>query len=112
MKFMCSPSGSFILFQLAFHFAEPLAAILFLLFCHCYTTFPNLLGFGMNGVLFAEAAILVQLKLVRGILLVLHRIVVSLLALVTSQSDLHAHNGTSLLWQLPVLRDCRLPPCS
>ena len=45
----------------------------------------------MNGVLFAEAAILVQLKFVRGILLVLHRVVVSLLALVASQSDLHAH---------------------
>ena len=45
----------------------------------------------MNGVLFAEAAILVQFKLVRGILLVLHRIVVSLLALIASQSDLYAH---------------------
>ena len=41
--------------------------------------------------LLAEGAILVQFKLVRGILLVLHRIVVSLLALVASQSDFNAH---------------------
>ena len=45
----------------------------------------------MERVLFAEAAILVQFKLVRGILLVLHRIVVSLLALVASQGHFHAH---------------------
>ena len=51
----------------------------------------RLLRLGMDGVLSAEGAILVQLKLVRGILLVLHRVVVSLLALVASQSDLHAH---------------------
>ena len=41
--------------------------------------------------LLAETAILVHLKLIRGILLVLHGIVVSLLALVTSQSDLNTH---------------------
>jgi hypothetical protein len=45
----------------------------------------------VDGVLLAEGAILVQLKLVRGVLLVLHRIVVSLLALVASQSDFHSH---------------------
>mgnify|MGYP006969193534 FL=1 len=45
----------------------------------------------MDGVLLAEGAILVQLKLVRGVLLVLHGIVVSLLALVASQSDFHSH---------------------
>jgi hypothetical protein len=45
----------------------------------------------MGRVLLAEGAILVQLKLVRGVLLVLHRIVVSLLALVASQSDFNAH---------------------
>ena len=33
----------------------------------------------MDGVLLAEGAVLVQLKLVRGVLLVLHRVVVSLL---------------------------------
>jgi hypothetical protein len=45
----------------------------------------------VDGVLLAEGAILVQLKLVRGVLLVLHGIVVSLLALTASQSDLHSH---------------------
>mgnify|MGYP003485232624 CR=1 FL=1 len=45
----------------------------------------------MERVLLAEAAILVKLKLVRGILLVLHRIVVSLLALVASQGNFYAH---------------------
>ena len=45
----------------------------------------------MDGVLLAEGAVLVQLKLVRGILLVLHRVVVSLLALVASERDLNAH---------------------
>jgi hypothetical protein len=45
----------------------------------------------VKRVLFAEGTILVQFQLVRGILLVLHRIVVSLLALVASQSDFNAH---------------------
>ena len=45
----------------------------------------------MDGVLLAEGAVLVQLELVRGVLLVLHRVVVSLLALVASERDLNAH---------------------
>jgi hypothetical protein len=45
----------------------------------------------VERVLAAEGAILVQFKLVRGVLLVLHRIVVSLLALVASQGDFNAH---------------------
>jgi hypothetical protein len=45
----------------------------------------------MERVLSAEGAILIQFKLVRGILLVLHRIVVSVFALVASQSNFHAH---------------------
>jgi len=51
----------------------------------------RLLGLGVNRMLSAEAAILVHGKLVRGILLVLHRVVVSLLALVAAESDFHAH---------------------
>ena len=39
----------------------------------------------------AEGAILVHFKTVRVVLLVLHRVVVSLLALIASQSDLHSH---------------------
>jgi hypothetical protein len=45
----------------------------------------------VERVLSAEGTILVQFQLIRGILLVLHGIVVSLLALVASQSDFHAH---------------------
>ena len=44
----------------------------------------------------AELAVLLHLKTVRVILLVLHGVVVSLLALRASQSDFYAHNGTSL----------------
>jgi hypothetical protein len=50
----------------------------------------------VSGVLLAESAILLHLETVGVILLVLHRIVVSLLALGASQSDFNAHNGTSL----------------
>ena len=49
------------------------------------------LGLAVERVLLAEGAILVQFQLVRRVLLVLHGIVVSLLALVASQSDFHAH---------------------
>jgi hypothetical protein len=45
----------------------------------------------VERVLSAEGTILVQFQLIRGVLLVLHGIVVSLLALVASQSDFHAH---------------------
>lgn len=50
----------------------------------------------MSGVFSAESAVLLHLETVRVVLLVLHGIVVSLLALRASQSDFHAHNGTSL----------------
>ena len=50
----------------------------------------------MNGMLSAEPAILLHFQAVRVVLLVLHGVVVSLLALRASQSDFHAHNGTSL----------------
>ena len=55
----------------------------------------------MSGVLSAESAVLLHFETVRVVLLVLHGIVVSLLALGASQSDFNAHNGTSL----------KLPPC-
>ena len=61
----------------------------------------SLLGLVVDGVLLAESAILLHLETVGVILLVLHGVVVSLLALRASQSDFHAHNGTSLT----------LPPC-
>ena len=85
-------------FQFAFYFAEPLTAASFLLdfFCHnVYTPFliirDRLLSLGMERVLLAEGAVLVEFQLVRSVLLVLHRIVVSLLALIASQSDFYAH---------------------
>ena len=56
----------------------------------------------MSGVLSAESAILAHLQTIGVILLVLHGVVVSLLALRASQSDLNAHNGTSLKNCLPV----------
>jgi len=49
----------------------------------------------MRGMLTAEPAVLVHLKSVRVILLVLHSIIVSLLALCAGKSDLHSHFGTS-----------------
>ena len=63
-------------------------------FCHDGTS--SLLGLGVSGVLSAESAVLLHFETVRVILLVLHGVVVSLLALGASQSDFHAHNGTSL----------------
>ncbi|MPM23025.1 hypothetical protein SDC9_69487 [bioreactor metagenome] len=45
----------------------------------------------MERVLLAEGAILVHFHLVRGVLLVLHGVVVSLLALVASHGHFHAH---------------------
>ena len=50
----------------------------------------------------AEAAVLVHFQSVGIVLLVLHGIVVSLLALRASQSDFNAHNGTSLNNCLPL----------
>ena len=55
-----------------------------------------LLGLVVDGMLLAESAILLHLETVRVILLVLHSVVISLLALRTSHGDFHAHNGTSL----------------
>ena len=50
----------------------------------------------MSGVLSAESAVLLHFETVGVILLVLHGVVVSLLALGASQSDFNAHIGTSL----------------
>src|SRR5699024_8093314 len=56
----------------------------------------SLLGLVVNGVLSAESAVLLHLETVGVVLLVLHGVVVSLLALRASQSDFNAHYGTSL----------------
>jgi len=56
----------------------------------------SLLGLVVSGVLSAESAVLLHFETVGVILLVLHGVVVSLLALRASQSDFNAHNGTSL----------------
>ena len=61
----------------------------------------SLLGLVVSGVLSAESAVLLHFETVGVVLLVLHGVVVSLLALRASQSDFNAHNGTSL----------KLPPC-
>ena len=45
----------------------------------------------MNGMLSAEPAILLHFQSVGVVLLVLHRVVVSLLALVASERDLDSH---------------------
>lgn len=55
----------------------------------------------MNGVLSAESAVLLHFETIGVVLLVLHGVVVSLLALIASQSHFNAHFGTSL----------KLPPC-
>ena len=55
----------------------------------------------MNGVLSAESAVLFHFETIGVVLLVLHGVVVSLLALIASQSHFNAHFGTSL----------KLPPC-
>lgn len=54
-----------------------------------------LLGFLVGSVLAAETAILIKLQLVRSILLVLGRCIVSLLALGASESDDVTHRLTS-----------------
>lgn len=50
----------------------------------------------MHRVLLAERAVLAEFKFIRGVLFVLERIVVSLLALVASEGDFNSHFGTSL----------------
>ena len=90
------------LLQLAAQLAEVFAnaapgslePVFLLYFCHDEWT--SLLGLVVSGVLSAESAILAHLQTIGVILLVLHGVVVSLLALRASQSDLNAHNGTSL----------------
>ena len=64
----------------------------------------------MERVLAAEGTILVEFQLVRGVLLVLHGIVVSLLALVASQCDFHAHLTAPPYYWHPS-GGHRLPPC-
>jgi hypothetical protein len=59
-------------------------------------TVSSLLGLVVNSVLSAESAVLLHFETVGVILLVLHGVVVSLLALGASQSDFNAHIGTSL----------------
>ena len=89
------------LLQLALELTEVLADLapgslepVFLFdFCHCGA---SLLGLVVSGVLSAESAVLLHFETVGVILLVLHGVVVSLLALRASQSDFNAHNGTSL----------------
>ena len=49
----------------------------------------------MQGVFPAERTILVQFKTIRGVLLVLHGIVVPLLAFAAPEGDLYPHFGTS-----------------
>ena len=71
------------------------------LFDFCHDGASSLLGLSVSGVLSAESAVFLHLETVGVVLLVLHGVVVSLLALRASQSDFHAHNGTSL----------NLPPC-
>jgi len=59
-------------------------------------TVSSLLRLVVGGVLSAESAVLLHFETIGVILLVLHGVVVSLLALGASQSDFNAHNGTSL----------------
>ena len=94
------------LLQLAAELAEVLADLapgslepVFLL--HFSHDGASLLSLVVGGVLPAESAVLLHFETVRIVLLVLHGVVVSLLALRASQSDFNAHNGTSL----------KLPPC-
>ena len=68
----------------------------------------------MLRVFSAEGTILAALKLFGSILLVLDRVVIPLLALGTSQSDLDSvisHTFRHLLFYLSALRCGHLPPC-
>ena len=55
----------------------------------------ELLCFLVQGVLLAEAAVLVELKSVGVILLILLGFVIALLAFAASKSNLNSHFGTS-----------------
>ena len=100
-------SGPNDLLQLAAELTEVLADLApgslepVFLFDFCHFGGASLLGLVVSGVLSAESAVLLHFETVGVILLVLHGVVVSLLALRASQSDFNAHNGTSL----------KLPPC-
>ena len=72
------------------------------LFDFCHDGATSLLGLVVSGVLSAESAVLLHLETVGVILLVLHGVVVSLLALRASQSDFHAHKRHLLKYCLPV----------
>ena len=96
---LCRPYD---LFQLALHFTEPAADALagagkeVFLFCFCHDVHPFclsdvLLRLAVQGLLLAESAILLQFDTVGVVLLVLHGVVVSLLALVASERDLNSH---------------------
>ena len=98
---LCRPHD---LLQLALHFAEPAAEAFagtdkeVFLFCFCHDVHPFYsvgitasLRLGMDSVLLAESAILLHFETVRVVLLVLHRVVVSLLAFVASERDLDSH---------------------
>ena len=57
--------------------------------------YSKLFGFLVQGVLAAEAAVLVHFKSVGIVLLVLHGVVVALLALGAGQGNFDSHFGTS-----------------
>jgi len=48
----------------------------------------------------AKPAILIHFKPIRGVFLVFHCVVVSLFALVASESDFYSHRGASLIASL------------
>jgi len=54
----------------------------------------------VERVLAAEAAILVQFELIRGVLLVFHGVVVALFAFAAPENNLYAHFGTSIFASL------------
>jgi len=71
------------------------AVLLFI--CHEAVSFPffGLLGLAMDSMLSAETAVLVHLQTIGIVLLVLHRVVISLLALRAGERYSNAHSGTS-----------------
>lgn len=90
-------SGPYDLAAFAFQLAEPLADAcketgFFRLgfFSHAATSFL-LLRLAVQRVLMAETAVLLHFQTVRIVLLVLHCVIVSLLALGAGQRDLNAH---------------------
>ena len=106
---LCRPHD---LLQLALHFAEPAAEAFagtdkeVFLFCFCHDVHPFclsdvLLRLAVQGLLLAESAILFQFDTVGVVLLVLHGVVVSLLAFVASERDLHSHCRHLLNFCLP-----------